>query len=58
MNMNNEYFNIFQGRLIGIVVGCLLGMSPLLFLSKSDDTDTPNDDKTDKKIIDSGSKSS
>lgn len=35
------------GRVLGVTIGCLLGMCPLLFKSKSDEKD---DKKSEKKI--------
>jgi hypothetical protein len=34
---------LFQGRALGVTVGCLLGMTPLLFLGKK--KDESNEDK-------------
>lgn len=30
----NDFISLLQGRVIGITVGCLIGMFPLLFIKK------------------------
>ena len=30
------YIHIFQGRCLGVMLGCLLGMIPLLFLNQEE----------------------
>ncbi|XP_070555657.1 transmembrane protein 65-like isoform X2 [Ptychodera flava] len=47
VNMNATRYSASFGRAIGITIGCLLGMFPLLFLDTSDDDDNDDDDKVE-----------
>ena len=49
MNLNSTRWAINLGRAIGVAVGCILGMIPLLFIPNSDKKRNP-EKQTDPKV--------